>query len=669
MEAYLQSFIDYFSAHPSIALAAVFAASMLEALAFIGTFIPGSSIVFIGGVLIGLNVLNPWWAAGAAITGAIAGDGISYWLGHHYREQLRTIWPMKNHPDLLARGQHYFETNGGKSIFFGRFLGPVRAIVPVIAGMSGMEPVRFASINVASALAWAAAHMLPGVLFGASLQLAGAVSARLVGILLILAVLGWLLYRGVHLLFRFGWPRILTIRDRAVARARRGSGLFSRTVLSLFDPTRPESQALLIAALLLIAGVWLFSGIVQDIVSNDPLVRFDHVLNSQLQGLRTGWGDQLMVEFTEVGGPAGTIALIVTLSLYFAYRRYWQTLRYWVAAAVIAEGLVWAVKFTLGRARPHNIYTGIEQYSFPSGHTTLSIVIYGFMAFLLANGKSTKQKLALTAVAAVLIGLISFSRMYLGVHWFSDVLGSLSLGLIWVCLLCIAFTHHVIDERLAVPPFAGVVAATLLIVGAFYTGDRHAKDMARYAYEPAVRATTVLANWAGDGWRQLPAARSEIEGDVEEPFTLQWAGSAEEIATVLEAAKWQTPQPWSLKTTFLWLLPHTAIGRLPVVPKFDHGQAERLSFVKIIDQNEREVIRLWPSHFVVPPVGQGVARPLWYGSSTTERRRSLPHLGTLLLTAQEEDKPIARVQKDLHGLSIAARRSKQRGKRILLISQ
>ena len=655
MEAHLQSFIDYFSAHPSIAMVAIFAAAMLEAFAFIGTFIPGSSIVFIGGVLIGLNVLDPWWAVIAAVTGAAAGDSISYWLGHHYREQLRTIWPMKSHPELFARGQHYFEANGGKSIFFGRFLGPVRAIVPVIAGMSGMAPMRFAVINVASALAWAAAHMLPGVLFGASLQLAGAVSSRLVGILLILVVLGWLLYRGVHFLFRIGWPKILTVRDSAVARARHGSGLLSRTVLSLFDPTRPESQALLIAAVLLIAGVWLFSGVVQDVVANDPLVRFDHVLNNQIQGLRTHWGDHFMVAFTEVGGPAGTIALVVTLSLYFAYRRYWRTLGYWIGATAIAEGLVWAVKFTLGRARPHNIYTGIEQYSFPSGHTTLSIVIYGFMAFLLANNKPAKQKLVLTVIAAAIIGLISFSRMYLGVHWFSDVLGSLSLGLIWVSVLSIAYTHHVTNQRLAVLPFSAVVASTLLAVSVFYTGDRHARDLARYAYEVPAVSMTVLSDWTVNGWRQLPTARSEIEGDVEEPFVLQWAGSAEEIATLLGTARWQTPQPWSFKAMFLWLLPHTPITQLPVMPKFNQGQAQRLSFVKIIDQNERAVIRLWPSQFVVPAVHRASDQPLWYGSLTTERRRALPHLGTLLLTEPDAGKPVGRLQKDLLEANITTR--------------
>ena len=258
MESHFQALIVYFSAHPYIALAAVFSAAALEALAFVGTVIPGSSVVFIGGVLIGLNVLNPWWTALAAMTGAILGDGVSYWLGHHYRERLRTVWPMKNHQALLDRGQAYFSDNGGKSVFLARFLGPVRAIVPVIAGMSGMPPLRFYFMNIASAVAWTAAHILPGVLFGASLQIAGAVSSRLVIILLAFAALSWLLYRGVHLVFRYGWPHIRILRDRIVVRAHQSSGPFSRLTLSLLDPARPESHALLTAAVLLLPARGFF---------------------------------------------------------------------------------------------------------------------------------------------------------------------------------------------------------------------------------------------------------------------------------------------------------------------------------------------------------------------------------------------------------------------------
>ncbi|WP_426177321.1 phosphatase PAP2 family protein [Massilia sp. TWR1-2-2] len=669
MESHFHTLILYFSAHPWVALAAVFAGAALEALAVIGIVVPGSMIVFMGGVLIGMHILSPVLAALAAIIGAISGDGVSYWLGQHYRERLRSVWPMKRYPALFSRGETYFAANGGKSVFLGRFFGPLRAIVPVIAGMSGMPPLQFTFMNVTSAVAWAGVLILPGVLFGASLQIAGALSSRLVILLLGIAIVIWLLHRTTHYLMLYGWPHIEKLRDRAVKGAHRGSGFFSKITLSLFDPARPESRALLTAAILLIAGAWLFGGIVQDVMANDPIVQFDQAVNSQMQNLRTDWGDHVMVALTEVGGPAGTIALIVTLSLYFAYRRYWRTLGYWIAAVSVAEVLVWVVKFTLGRARPHNIYTGIEQYSFPSGHTTLSIVVYGFMAFLLANGKPTKKKVALTLTAATVIVLISISRIYLGVHWFSDVIGSLSLGMIWVALLSIAFTHHVKNQRLPILPFFTVVLATLAIVSTFYYGDRHADDIRRYAYQVTVLKPIILDDWAGDGWRRLPTARAELEGDIEEPFAIQWSGTTVDVLTArLATVQWHARQPWGIKTALLWLLPTTPIESMPVLPKLDHGLAQQHTLVKELNRNERLVIRLWRSSYAQQTTAC-VEHPLWFGSVLIERRQPLSNIVTLLIAEHDFRRPVELLQNDLERQPGSFQKRERDQTDVLLISQ
>ena len=614
MESHLQSLIGYFSAHPIIALSAVFAAALLEALAVVGTVIPGSSIVFVGGVLIGLRALNPWWTVAAAITGAILGDGISYWLGHRYHEQIRAKWPMKNYPGLFDLGQAYFVKNGGKSVFLGRFLGPVRAIVPVVAGMSNMPAVQFYTSNIASALAWAAAHILPGVLFGASLQVAGAVSSRL-AIMLVALVIGlWVINKLVRFALTHQWVRVQWLRDRAVEHARGKSGPVARVVLSLFDPIRPESQALLIAAIVLIGSAWLFFGVLQDVLANDPLVQFDQVVYASLQSLRTGWADNFMVTVSELGGAAGTVPVVVAVSLLLAAKRYWRTLGYWLAAIGVAEILVWVLWRTLARARPHDICTGVAHYSFPSGHTVLSVVVYGFLAFLLARRKPVGNKVAITLVAAVTIVLIACSRLYLGAHWFSDVLASLSLGLAWVALLAIAYTHHARNGQLAALPLLLIVLATLTLAEVLYVRSHHAEELARYVYQRKSEPMS-LGDWRASGWERLPFARSELGGEIEEPFSVQWVGSVGEIENALAASGWRAAQPWTLTTTLLWLLPSTTAEQLPVLPKFDHGERQELTFVKVMNSRERVVIRLWRSGKVVPDV---TPRALWQGVVTIE---------------------------------------------------
>ena len=666
MASHLQALIAYLSAHPQIALVAVFMAALLEALALIGTVIPGSSVVFVGGVLIGLKVLNPWWTIGLAIAGAILGDGASYWLGHHYHEKIRTLWPMKNHPGWFERGHEYFAKNGGKSVFLGRFVGPLRAIVPVVAGMSNMPVAQFYAMNVLSALAWAVAHILPGVLFGASLQLAGAVSARLVVMLVAALIFFWIATKLVRFALEYSWPQLKALRDRVVARARGGSGWVTRVILSLFDPARPESPALLIAAVLLVGGAWLFLGILQDVLAHEPLVQADKSVYYVLQGLRTRWVDDVMVVITELGGGVVTVAVVIVVSLVLSLKRCWRTLGYWLAAVGFAELAVQMLKFTLGRHRPSNLYSGVEQFSFPSGHATLSIVVYGFMAFLLARKKSLNVKIVITLTATLVIALISFSRLYLGAHWFSDVLAGLSLGLTWVAVLGIAYTYHEPNESLHSRSLLLSVLTTLVLLGGWYVSSHHSTDVERYVYRPK-SVTLLLSDWKAGAWRSLPSARAELDGDIEEPFSLQWVGTAEQIAATLTAAGWETPPPWMSKNIMLWLLPDTSSQQVPVLPKFNQGEAQKLTFVRPVDAKTRIVVRLWPLRYGVDTIPGGASLPLWQGMVTFEHLHHVKGAVMLAETTADFITPLRILETSLHNRGVSIVEAAKPGVPVLLV--
>ncbi|ODV11297.1 MAG: hypothetical protein ABT20_06150 [Rubrivivax sp. SCN 70-15] len=627
----MQSLIEFLSRHHSLAVAAVFAASLLEAVAVIGSVVPGSSVVFAAGMLVGLQALAPWPVALAAVSGAILGDGFSYWLGRHYHDRLRALWPLKAYPALFERGQAYFSRNGGKSVFLGRFLGPVRAVVPVVAGMSDMPVLGFTLVNMLSALAWAAAHLLPGALFGASLQLAGAVSSRLAVLLAGAAAIVWLCAAAMRGVYRRSGPVLRRARESALAWARaRRSGVLARVTSSLLDPERPESPGLLIAAALLLGGAWAFLGILEDVVSNDPLVRWDHVVFSTLQGLRTPWGDAVMIAATELGSAAVVIPVVAAVAGVLAYRRCWRALAYVVTAIGFAQVLVWALKATLGRARPTAMYSGAEQFSFPSGHAASSVVAYGLLAFLLARQKSPRVQLVITFAATMLIGLISFSRLYLGAHWLSDVLASLTLGTAWVALLSIVYLVHAGGERLPARALSLTAAGALVLAGVAVASAQRATDVARYA-PPAAAAPALLADWQGGGWQQLPVRRTEMDGDAEEPMSVQWAGTAQRIEGVLQAAGWRQPPPWTLRSALLWLLPSTPLEQLPVLAKFHQGEPATLTLEALLDPTRRAVIRLWPTAYQVGAADAAPA-PLWIGMVTVERLRHPAGLATLALT-------------------------------------
>jgi membrane protein DedA with SNARE-associated domain/membrane-associated phospholipid phosphatase len=652
----LQDLIDFFSQHPALALGAVFAASLLESMAVIGTVIPGSTVVVAGGILIGLQVLNPWWVAGLAVIGAILGDGFSYWLGRRYHDRLREWWPLSAHPAMFERGQAYFAVHGAKSVFMGRFLGPLRAIVPVVAGMSDMPVLRFTVANVLSAIAWAAAHLLPGALFGASLQIAGAVSSRLLIFLAGLIAVVWLctvLLRVTHRIVR---PVLSRLRDRIVAWARQRTGALPGSILSLLDPTRKESLGLRIAALMLLGGAWMFLGILEDVVSSDPLVQFDHVVFTALQSLRTGIVDDVMIAITELGSATVAITVVAAVSVVLVHKRCWRTLAYWFTAIGFAQALVWILKVTLERARPMAMYTGADQFSFPSGHAASSIVLYGFLAFLLAHAKRPQSRLAITLLAAGLVGLIAFSRLYLGAHWLSDVLASLSLGAAWVALLSIAYMQHVPTERLPARALLFTALGALIVAGTAVVVTHHAADVARYAPRQPI-SSGLLANWQVDGWQRLPARRSEVDGDQEEPLSLQWAGTANRIVQQLEASGWHRPQPWTLRTTLLWLLPSTTVEKLPVLAKLHQGESPTMSFQRELDPSRRLVIRLWPTSYQVEALN-GPSVALWVGMVTLERLEHPAGMATLARTDRDFGMPTAQLAQFLQtqGIHINIRR-------------
>ena len=185
----IQPILDWIARHPELAGLFVFLVAAGESLALVGIVVPGVVFMLGIGALVGLNAIDLWQALFWAAAGAVVGDWLSYWLGRHFDQQLRHVWPLSRYPKLIPQGEKFFERHGGASIFFGRFVGPLRPIVPAVAGIMHMPQGKFYVINVVSAILWAPVVILPGVAFGESIQLANEVFFRLIAVIVILIVL------------------------------------------------------------------------------------------------------------------------------------------------------------------------------------------------------------------------------------------------------------------------------------------------------------------------------------------------------------------------------------------------------------------------------------------------------------------------------------------------
>lgn len=134
----------------------VFGLAFAESLAFVSLVVPAWGALIAIGALIGGNGLSFWpvWIAGAL--GAAFGDWLSYWIGLKLEHAVARIWPLSRHPELIPRGEAFVKKWGALGIFLGRFFGPLRAAVPLVAGIFEMPFWRFQTANFTSAFVWAA---------------------------------------------------------------------------------------------------------------------------------------------------------------------------------------------------------------------------------------------------------------------------------------------------------------------------------------------------------------------------------------------------------------------------------------------------------------------------------------------------------------------------------
>jgi membrane protein DedA with SNARE-associated domain len=162
MEDVVRPIIDFVRDHQAWAGPIVFALAFGESLAFLSLLIPAWGALIGIGALIGPSGISFWpiWIAGAF--GAACGDWLSYWFGFKFKDRVAQIWPLSRYPDMLPRGEDFVRDWGVPGIFIGRFFGPLRASVPLVAGIFEMPYGRFQIANFSSAFVWSATLLIFG---------------------------------------------------------------------------------------------------------------------------------------------------------------------------------------------------------------------------------------------------------------------------------------------------------------------------------------------------------------------------------------------------------------------------------------------------------------------------------------------------------------------------
>jgi undecaprenyl-diphosphatase len=645
---YLDPLIDAIAARPHWAYAAAFLFAGAESLPVAGALVPGSLLVVALGALVPTGAVELWPLTVGATLGAVAADGLSFWLGRRYHREIGSRWPFRHYPGLIAQGESFLRAHGGKSVFLARFTPGVRGIVPLVAGIVRMPAGRFFAANGLSALAWAPSHVLAGVLVGGSVVLAGAVAARLALFLVVLLVALWLVGWLARMVFRRGVPLLADGLERAWAWARSRENWLSREVLALLDPARAEIKALLPLAAVLLSGAWIFLRILENIVDGDPLLAADLAIFQLLQSLRTNWGDEAMVRLSELGDGAVTVPIAIVVFLWLDFHRAWRAAAYWAGGVGLAALFAAALKLTLDIERPVALYGEWGLLGFPSGHTTVNTTIYGLLALLTAREASPRWRGAIVVGASLIVVGMAFSRLYLGAHWFSDAAAGLAFGLVWTAVLGIAYFWHR-PQRVRPLGLLAVVLITLAGAGGLHVFRQAAVDLERYAVRQEIQIRSA-ERWSAGGWRELPARRIDLAGAVREPLTLQWVGDLGSLERELTHSGWRRPVPWTPASATSWLLPNPDPLQLPVLPRLHAGRASDLTLIRADAEGPdrmRLVLRLWRSDIALSDLGR--PQPVFLGSVVEQKLSRIAGLMTVSADRRHADGPRQVLARSLAG--------------------
>lgn len=599
--------LDWVGQNPGWAYLAVFLIAFAESMAVVGLLVPGVVMMFGIGALIAADALAFWPVLAWAVVGAVVGDGASFWLGYHFRERLTQIWPFTRYPDSLTSGIAFFQKYGGKSVAFGRFVGPVRAVIPLVAGMLGMPPARFLLANVLSALAWAPAYLLPGMVFGASLELAAEVAFHLVILLVATLALVWVVIWAVQHLFLLLSPHA-NAWLQALLRWSEVHPKMGEIAAALADPNHPDARGLALLATLLLLTTTAFVVVIGTILTGTGMHGIDRPVLEMLQSLRTPFGDHLMVGFSRFADTKLLIPVGVLLVAYLWWRGHRRTALYWIAALGFGFGVPEMLKQLFQIPRPDIGIDTLSSWSFPSSHVLRASVLYGFLSVVIARGLTTGRRWFPYGIAGVLIALVGLARLYLGAHWLSDVIGSLTLGLAWVAALGIAYRRHTHLES----HWRGLTLVALTSLGLMYTFQtlgHQAPDVERYRSAP--KLVTIDADaWQEGLWRQLPAWRDDLRQQQNHPFNLQYAGDPQALARLLGPKGWEPAPILDWGNSLKLLSPELPLQELPVLPQVHEGRHGTFVLVKNLPDGGRLVLRLWDSGY---RLGEAET-PLWIGT-------------------------------------------------------
>jgi len=579
-EGWIKDVFDWVQQNPNWTGLIIFGFSFLESLLLVGIIFPGAAFLVSLGALIGLGVLDLYSAWFWASFGGFAGDGISYWIGHHYRERLLTMWPIKRFPHLIDNGQRFFKKYGGVSIVIGRFVGPVRPIIPAIVGIMGMPLKRYILISLFASILWAPFYLLPGILFGSAIESMAKVAVKLAGLTLILSALIWLIFWLIQFIYKLFVPRTYRWLSRVLAWSQKHPKL-GRITSGLIDPRQPETGSLAMMAFILAILTIL---VIIFMAGNQLLIDWNQTSEGFFYTFHNPWTVPLMQWMLYLGHDLVLWLIVALMTAWFIYRRLHLALGHWLILSLSAY------IFSLIICR---IDHG-EWHFIASHHVFWYVSVTAFWAILVAGAYPIKWRSWPYILTAVLAGLYLFATLFFFKLTLPIALLSGIMAAIWAMVVGIAFRTRYRRQFLGLPlkliflitTFTAPVAAWL-----FFPGSSDIEKPQWLAQQNYPTTT----GWANTGKQQLD---------------IHFSGELQTLKNRLQKQGWNAV-PVKTWRNLITALAVSKKGDLPVLSYVHKGELEHLLMTKIHGK-QLWALRIWP--------GSGAQAKQWSATVTRHKR-------------------------------------------------
>jgi membrane protein DedA with SNARE-associated domain/membrane-associated phospholipid phosphatase len=416
-------------------------AAFLETGAFVGLVAPGETVVLLAGAVAGQGETSVVLTIGIVWVCSFSGDSVSFLLGRRLGRGfiLRHGSRVRITEERFARVEDYFSKYGGRTILVGRFIGLVRALAPFIAGSSEMRYSNFLPYSVLGTGLWSAGYVLLGYFASRSLDAAahaagpgtlffGIAIAVIVGVVWTVRFLrnGEKRRRLVAGMERRPWLRpILALGRRLQPQA--------RFVIGRITPGGLGLEFTTIVAILAVA-VYVLVAYTMTVSDNPGPTPGDQTALDLANDLQATWLTDVAKVITELGSSVVILPVMAIATLLLIWHRRWAEAAVLVVAVAIIYAGVGELKGLTSRPRPPDPLTSISGSGFPSGHAAHSM-LYPWLAVTLAirlrPGMVGGTALLVTGFA--LAALVGLSRVYLRVHYLSDVTSGWALGAAAFC--------------------------------------------------------------------------------------------------------------------------------------------------------------------------------------------------------------------------------------------